>query len=90
VPGQKHIAVQALNFLRASKTIMADDALKCASAIAFPLGPLHVEQSTPRFDASFAIECLRRSIWYREDEWLVQARLEHAIRLTTNWLESES
>jgi len=89
VTGEKRIAIEALNFLRAS-TSMSDEALKSASVTAFPLGPLHIEQSTPRFHASFAIECLRRSIWYREDDRLIERRLQHAIKLTTSWLESES
>lgn len=69
---------------------MDDVHLKAASIISFPLGPIGEVQTTPRFWASFAVECLIRSIWYREETWLIEARHSHAIDVATAWLEAES
>jgi len=88
--GERHIALEALNLIRTARPVWNDGHLKAASIIAFPLGPIGEVQTTPRFWASFALECLIRSIGYREEAWLIEARHAHAIDVTTAWLESES
>jgi hypothetical protein len=90
MPGERTIALEALNLLRSAKPTVDDVHLKAASIISFPLGPIGKVQTTPRFWASFATETLIRSICYREDAWLIAARHAHAIDVTTAWLESES
>ena len=88
--GERLLARETLNLLRSATAVFGDGHLAAASNICFPLGPIAEVQLTPRFETSFAIESLIKSIIYRESQSLISDRLKHALRLADRWLEAES
>lgn len=87
---EKTLALETLNLLRDAELAGERLQLKAASTTAYTLGPLREVDQTPRFETSFAIECLIRSIDYREEQVLIERRHEFALLRATRWLESES